>query len=317
MATSDMPSTARENALDARIADATRSVRWRTGLIIGALVVTALYLVYAWAAFGVSEILARAQPERAAIFAKDAIAYKVHVTKYMRDNEIEINIESERTATYKAPPAWVDVNGVDARVDLGDDVAVEIEGPVATLFLPEFGIVRVTSDRREIGVELPDGAKKPDWMSIGRKRFDARIDWDKRLVVTASKIEIHRFFYGWENFWFDFESPLHPMSFGALWSAAWSAEPIADDQTIDDERVSNAYYIFHSFWNNREWRHGYVFTALFETILMAFLGTALAAIFALPLAFLAASNFTAPNIQLGFGRNYVVLRPVRFVLRRI
>jgi phosphonate transport system permease protein len=45
------------------------------------------------------------------------------------------------------------------------------------------------------------------------------------------------------------------------------------------------------------WRHGDVFWAIFETILMAFLGTMGAALVALPLAFLAARNF-APAAHL-------------------
>ena len=52
------------------------------------------------------------------------------------------------------------------------------------------------------------------------------------------------------------------------------------------------------------WRHADVFWAIFETILMAFLGTFGAAIISLPLAFLAAKNF-AP------------LMAVRFAFRRI
>ena len=52
------------------------------------------------------------------------------------------------------------------------------------------------------------------------------------------------------------------------------------------------------------WHHADVAWAIFETILMAFLGTFGAAIVALPLAFLAAKNF-AP------------LRSVRFLFRRI
>ena len=51
------------------------------------------------------------------------------------------------------------------------------------------------------------------------------------------------------------------------------------------------------------WRHGDVAWALFETVLMAFLGTMGAAIIALPLAFLAAANFS-PS------------RPILFLLRR-
>ena len=52
------------------------------------------------------------------------------------------------------------------------------------------------------------------------------------------------------------------------------------------------------------WRHSDVAWALFETLLMAFLGTFGAAIIALPLAFLAARNFTP-------------LRSLRFAARRI
>ena len=52
------------------------------------------------------------------------------------------------------------------------------------------------------------------------------------------------------------------------------------------------------------WRHVDVAWALFETVLMAFLGTFGAAIVALPVAFLAAKNFSP-------------LMPVRFALRRV
>ena len=52
------------------------------------------------------------------------------------------------------------------------------------------------------------------------------------------------------------------------------------------------------------WRHADVAWAIFETILMAFLGTFGAAIVALPLAFAAASNFSP-------------LRGVRFAMRRV
>ena len=50
--------------------------------------------------------------------------------------------------------------------------------------------------------------------------------------------------------------------------------------------------IWMDFWTNKMWRHADVAWAIFETILMAFLGTMGAAIVALPLAFLAAKNFS-------------------------
>ena len=57
-------------------------------------------------------------------------------------------------------------------------------------------------------------------------------------------------------------------------------------------RAANLAGAWADFWNNAMWRHADVAWAIFETILMAFLGTFGAAIVALPLAFLAARNFT-------------------------
>ena len=72
---------------------------------------------------------------------------------------------------------------------------------------------------------------------------------------------------------------------------------------IDPAR-SNLSLMASDFWHNKMWRHADVAWALFETLLMAFLGTMGAALVALPLAFLAAANF-AP------------FRAVRFAFRRV
>ena len=57
--------------------------------------------------------------------------------------------------------------------------------------------------------------------------------------------------------------------------------------------------ILSDVWNNKMWRHKDVVWAIFETVLMAFLGTMGAALLALPLAFLAARNF-APLVAVRF-----------------
>ncbi len=90
-----------------------------------------------------------------------------------------------------------------------------------------------------------------------------------------------RYFFGWELFWFTLDSPYYghgpvDILFGAR---------------IDPER-SNLAGAAQDFWNNAIWQHNAVTWAIFETVLMAFLGTMGAAIVALPLAFLAARNFT-------------------------
>lgn len=74
------------------------------------------------------------------------------------------------------------------------------------------------------------------------------------------------------------------MSAGELWDLAQSAERV-------DPNVSNLGLMWDHFWNNPDWQHGIIAVAIYETILMAVLGTMTAAIVALPLAFIAARNF--------------------------
>jgi phosphonate transport system permease protein len=65
------------------------------------------------------------------------------------------------------------------------------------------------------------------------------------------------------------------------------------------------------FWNNAMWRHGDVAWAIFETILMAFLGTMGAALVAFPLGFAAARNFTPSRlVRFGSRRLFDFLRGV-------
>ena len=83
-----------------------------------------------------------------------------------------------------------------------------------------------------------------------------------------------RYFYGWELFFFTLDSPFHGKSVTELLSSGQYGA------------------IWSDFWSNKMWRHADVAWALFETVLMAFLGTFGAAMIALPLGFLAAKNFT-------------------------
>ncbi|WP_428641604.1 phosphonate ABC transporter, permease protein PhnE [Roseibium sp.] len=269
-------------------------VRRRAWLTIFLPLAVLTYLVYTWFAFGVPDILAKAQPERAAILATDSVAYKVHVTKNFRRNDVEVAIEGERTATYDPAllPNWVSLDGENARVDLGDGYFIDIEGKTALFTIPEYGVVKGTATKSGVEIELPEGPV-PDWVKVDPRKLDVRPALDKRLQVTKTKIEVHNYFGGWENFWFPFRSPLHGMSFSQLYALALSADRMDPD-------TSNLWFIADEFLKNPDWQHGEIFTALFETIMMAVLGTLTAALFALPLAFLAARNFT-PSRLMRFG----------------
>ncbi len=269
-------------------------VRRRAWLTVVVPLAIFTYLVYTWFAFGVPELLSRAQPERAVILATDSVAYKVHVTKSFRDNEFEVAIEGERTATYDNAkvPDWVQLSGENGLVDLGDGYKVEIDGRAALFTIPGYGVVEGTATADGVETVLPAGPA-PDWIKIDPRKLDVRPTLDRRLQVTKTKIEVHNYFGGWENFWFPFRSPLYGMSFSQLYALALSSDRM-------DPETSNIWFIVNEFLENPDWQHGKVLTALFETIMMAVLGTLTAAFFGLPLAFLAARNFT-PSKLLRFG----------------
>ncbi|WP_428526601.1 phosphonate ABC transporter, permease protein PhnE [Roseibium sp.] len=274
--------------------DVWSKVRRRAWLTILVPLGILAYLTYTWFAFGVPDLLAKAQPERAVILATDSVAYKVHVTKLLRRDILEVAIEGERRATYDEAdlPDWVEVDGKDAFVDLGEGYLVEIIGNRMSFTVPGYGTIigQATSDG--VDIELPEG-DVPEWLLTNPKKLDARPTLDRRVQVTRTKIEVHNYFGGWENFWFPFDSEFYGKSFSQLYALALSADRLNPD-------YSNLWYMVQDFLENPDWQHGEIFVALFETIMMAVLGTITAALFGLPLAFLAARNFT-PSMFLRFG----------------
>lgn len=250
------------------------------------------YLAYAHIAFDVAGLMERAKPERAQSLLADLVSYKIVATKDNRTGETEVAIEGERASVFDTPPDWVVIEGDQATVDLGEGYSARYL-PTETIFsVPDYGDIRLTVSRAK-GVQavFPDGAT-PEWVSHTKTRFDARVD-GKRLVATRSKIETHRRFWGWEEFFFTVNNPLYGQGAGQVLATAFSADRI-------DPARSNASFIFDSFLHNEIWIHGEVLKAIFETVLMAFLGTFIAAIIGLPLAFLAAVNF-APSKTGRFG----------------
>ncbi len=270
----------------------------RKRVIFGfAIVFAALaYLTYAWFTFDVGTLLARAQPERALLLGRDSIAYKVHVTKFLRRGKVETAVEGERSAIYKKPPNWVQLSKERVRADLGGGYVAEIMGSTLRFTVPGYGVIEATATKRGVETSLPPGPR-PEWLRVNSRKLDARPSLGRRVQVSRTKIEIHRYFLGWENFFFPFKSELNGLSFSKLVALVFSGERLKAD-------VPNWRYVFDTFWNNPGWQHGAVFVALLETILMAVLGTFTAAFVGLPLALLAASNFTPSGT-------------VRFFVRRV
>jgi phosphonate transport system permease protein len=262
------------------------------------------YLAYAFFAFDVPGLFARANPERMGLLALDSAFHKVHVEENLRRGTFTIAVEGERNATWPEgeAPDWVRLEGEGrATVDLGEGHVVAMDGPRLSFDVPGFGVIDVDASGEIVAVTYPPGTERPDWVQGDERKFDARPTFDRRVQVSTGRVEVHRYFFGWENFWADFGSPVWGLSWGERLALAASGERI-------DPARSNLRLLWDEFLGNAEWQHERVFTSLFETLLMAVLGTMIAAFAALPLAFLSARNFTP-----AMGARFLTRRVMDFI----
>ena len=274
----------------------TRSFRTKRQIAFAAPAILLAYLVYIFVAFDVASLASRARMDNAAILLSDFWSYKTHVTRDNVSGDLTVSIEGDKKATY-APgdlPEWVSVQGDVATIDLGQGSVVTYDAAGARFVVPDYGTIDIRPEGEKLVMTAP--LPLPDWINVSDTRISVTTD-QGRFAYSRSKVETFRYQPGWELFFFTLDSPFSRQSFGTLAHLATSGDRI-------DPARSNIGFMASGFWNNKMWHHRDVAWAMFETLLMAFLGTMGAALIALPLAFLAASNFTP-------------LRTVRFAFRRV
>jgi phosphonate transport system permease protein len=253
------------------------------------------YLIYAAISFDIAGLAQRARFDNAAILLSDFWSHKTHVSRDNRSGKVVIAIEGEGKGTYPEGmlPDWVTMAGGVTTIDLGTGHVVTYDDAGARMTVPGYGTIDIRSVDGRPALTAPQPI--PDWISVSENRIGVTTDAG-RFTYTRSKVETFKYEPGWELFFFTLDSPFYGKSFGELASLATVGDRINPDR-------SNLSYMASEVWTNKMWRHGDVAWAIFETILMAFLGTMAAAIVALPLGFLAA-------------RNFMPLGPLRFAARR-
>lgn len=284
-------------SLDAALIDdiSSRFIRRRlVALALPALVLA--YLVYAALSFDVAGLAARARLDNAAILLSDFWSYKTHVTRNNRSGALTVAVEGEAKGTYPAGklPDWVAVQGAVTTIDLGRGHIVTYDDAGARYVVPGYGTIDIRPEGDRLALTAPEPL--PDWVSVSDTRISVKTD-AARFNYTRSKVETFRYQPGWELFFFTLDSPFHDRSWGELAALALWGDRV-------DPARPNFLAMLHDVWTNKMWRHADVAWAIFETMLMAFLGSFGAALVALPLGFLAASNM-------------MPLRALRFALRRV
>lgn len=254
------------------------------------------YLTYTFFAFDLPGLAARARLDNAVILLGDFWSHKTHVTRDNRSGAVTVAIEGESKGTYPEGqlPDWVTRTGEVTQVDLGAGHLVTYDAAGARYVVPGYGTIDIRPEGGKLALIAP--RPLPDWINASDTKVSVTTDAG-RFNYSRSKVETFKYEPGWELFFFTLDSPFHgkgPLQLAAL--ALWG-------DRVDSAR-SNTDYILSEVWTNKMWRHGDVVWALFETVLMAFLGTMAAALIALPLGFAAASNF-------------MPFRAIRFAFRRV
>lgn len=282
---------------EARKREAERLFARKRLVALGVPAAILAYLLYVFFSFDVPGLMERARLDNARILVADSYSYKTHVTRDLRSGALTVSIEGETKGAYPAgtTPDWVFVEDDRAEVDLGSGQRGLLERDGVRLLLPDGGEIAVRVRNGVVFVELPESLPA-ERVSQSDQRLVVQLE-GARLTATRTRIELFRYFFGWEMFWFTLDSPFYGKSVGALAGLAFSPEEVEPGR-------SNLSAMLRDFWQNRVWRHGEVAWALFETVIMAFIGTFGAALVALPLAFLSARNFTPAQ-------------PLRFALRRV
>ncbi|GAA6158872.1 phosphonate ABC transporter, permease protein PhnE [Ruegeria sp. HU-ET01832] len=284
-----MSTFATDLTLDELKAEADRLFSRKRLINFGLPALVLVYLTYVFFAFDVPGLAGRANWENGKTLVADSYSYKTHIERDNRTGEVSAAIEGERKGAYPEgqAPDWVAL-GETTVIDLEDGHIVRFGPETVEYDIPGYGTVRATPTRSAgVQAELPAG-DVPDWINVSKNRMAITTDAG-RLTVTRNRSEVFRYFNGWELFFFTLDSPYYGKSVPQLIGLAANGEAGA---------------ILNDFWTNKMWRHQDVAWAIFETILMAFLGTLGAGMVALPLAFLATRNFNP-------------LGTVRFLTRRV
>ena len=271
-----------------------------TALAVPVLIL--FYLIYTAISFDVLGLVQKASLDNAKILLSDFVSYKTHVTRNNRDGVVTVAIEGEAKGTY--PPAhlpdWVSQSGDTTTIDLGRGHIVTYSPDAARYVVPGYGVIDIKSDGSKLTLTAPQPV--PKWINVTDTRISVTTA-QGRFSYSRSKVETFRYQPGWEMFFFTLDSPFYGKSYGQLTAMLMGPR-------IDPAR-SNLALMAHDFWTNQLWHHADVAWAMYETVLMAFLGTFGAALVALPLAFMAASNF-APfkAMRFAFRRVFDFLRGV-------
>ena len=261
-----------------------RSIWQRFGFLMVAAG-TCLYMIYAVWFFDLPKLVAEAHWERFGIYLTQWVSYDVQPELRLEDDgSIDVRYPRFSPLGDDPHPDWM-------KTAANGDVTVQVSGTSRTVTVGHKQAV-LTAHGTSVTIDLSGENPKvvgaaPAWMTVYDDNVLADLGFAGDASISSDRVRVRKRFLGWPNFIFDTASPFFDKPAGEVVSMIVSGPRIEPDQ-------SNLSLAFDNIWNNSTWQHGDVWTKLFQTIVMAFLGTLLGAVAAFPMAFLAARNIT-PN----------------------
>ena len=277
-------SAAERTRLEKKYPDVFRETFFRRwGLLLG-IGLTLAYLVFCWFFFSVGPALQNGKWDRAAIYVQDWFSWRAQPRLRFEDGRVEASWSSRGQYAESATIDWLTPH---------DD------GSMTATFGSDADRLEISAGQVDVyvgGVAYPVIITADSALAPGNLPASIRQDGSKVLVnygfagqaeIRDNQVAVQRRFLGWANFLYDTSSPLwgHNLfsSIGLMFSG----------DRIDPEKP-NAQLVLGEFLGNTAWQHADIFAKLMQTLVMAFVGTLLATLFAFPLAFIAARTIT-PN----------------------
>ncbi len=262
-----------------------RSFRQRFGALMMFIGVI-LYGIYAVWFFDLPKVVSEAHWERVGIYLSQWISYDVQPEFRISGDKISIKYPRFSPLGDNPNPDWVKTNPDGSMI-------VSINGTSRTVTVTKTQTI-VTAHGKTIPIEITGDMPKivgtepvPSWMTVYDDNILVNLGFAGDASISNDRVKIRKRFLGWANFVFDTHSPFFDKPASEVVGLIVSGPRL-------DPAQSNLSLAFDNIWNNGAWQHGDVWTKLFQTIVMAFLGTLLGSLAAFPLAFLAARNIT-PN----------------------
>jgi phosphonate transport system permease protein len=258
-----------------------RSFLQRWGLLLGAAVAL-VYLALCFNFFKVIPTFANGNWDRASIYVQDWYSWRAQPRLRFLDGKVVPQWTSRGQYPKDAVIDWMLPTAAGGyTVTYGSDAdRMEVTPQRVDVYLGgKLYPVEISGDR----AILPPGA--PSVMKQDDSKVTVSFGFEGQAEIRSSQVYVQRRFLGWANFLFDTQSPFWGKSLVDVAGLMLSGDRI-------DPSQSNASLVLDNFLNNASWQHGDILSKLMQTLVMAFVGTLFASLFAFPLAFIAARNIT-------------------------